>query len=408
MPNKKSKPNASKGKSPAQPSGQAKATTSAPAPAVQEPAPYIPLTLPKPDANDDFWIKNARAKALILSTLVPGSEAWKVAEPVEIASDIWRALEDHFTTKRPNARAKQGGSGETSGNSAVFGADASASKSEVDLVNGKASSSTSSSSGPIAKKPLENMDKPSIPQLDGTAASGPSTQAPSHAEHTRNSADLANKLEKGNKSSAVIKAQLEETVLAQNRSDVQGPVQPQVQSELPSQSRSQNQAQAPSGSQTPGQAKATVDTKAQAQAPAQAEGQTQPAAPTQPSPPEQSIPRLSTLTPPGRWTAQPVKHDSYLSEHQALVFAQDDPDRKKQIQVAATKVLMQKLPTRDMRLLWAVLYGGEDAPWPGSCSAVIPGVTTLRWQNKSYEMDYETLGWSWNNNNNNSKGDDKG
>ncbi|KIW85069.1 hypothetical protein Z517_00457 [Fonsecaea pedrosoi CBS 271.37] len=402
MPNKKSKPSASKGKGPAQPPGQAKATASAPSPAVQEPAPYIPLTLPKPDANDDFWIKNARAKALILSTLVPGSEAWKVAEPVEIASDIWRALEDHFTTKRPNVRAKQGGSGEASGNSAVVGADASASKSGVDLVNGKASSSTSSSSGPIAKKPLENMDKPSIPQQDGTAASGPSTQAPSHAEHTRNPADLANKLEKGKKSSAVIKAQLEETVLAQNRSDVQGPAQPQVQPELPSQSQSQNQAHAAAKPQ-PQQAQ----TQAPAPAPAQAEGQTQPAAPAQPSPPEQGIPRLSTLTPPGRWTAQPVKHDSYLSEHQALVFAQDDPDRKKQIQVAATKVLMQKLPTRDMRLLWAVLYGGEDAPWPGSCSAVIPGVTTLRWQNKSYEMDYETLGWSWNNSNN-SKGDDKG
>ncbi|KAH0837587.1 hypothetical protein AYO21_05077 [Fonsecaea monophora] len=402
MPNKKSKPNASKGKGPAQPPGQAKATPSAPSPAIQEPAPYIPLTLPKPDVNDDFWIKNARAKALILSTLVPGSEAWKVAEPVEIASDIWRALEDHFTTKRPNVRAKQGGSGEASGNSAVVGADASASKSEVDLVNGKASSSTSSSSGPIAKKPLENMDKPSIPQLDGTAASGPSTQAPSHAEHTRNSADLANKLEKGKKSSAVIKAQLEEKVMPQNRSDVQGPAQPQVQPELPSQSQSQNQAHAAAKPQ-PQQAQA----QAPAPAPAQAEGQTQRAAPTQPSPPEQGIPRLSTLTPPGRWTAQPVKHDSYLSEHQALVFAQDDPDRKKQIQVAATKVLMQKLPTRDMRLLWAVLYGGEDAPWPGSCSAVIPGVTTLRWQNKSYEMDYETLGWSWNNSNN-GKGDDKG
>ena len=75
------------------------------------------------------------------------------------------------------------------------------------------------------------------------------------------------------------------------------------------------------------------------------------------------------------WRATPVVHDSYLTESQALAFAQYDVERKKQIQVAATKVLMQKLPTRDLRFLWAILYGGENAPWPGSSSAIIPGVT---------------------------------
>jgi hypothetical protein len=43
--------------------------------------------------------KNARAKAIIMSTLVPGSEAWKIAEPLEYASDIWKALEQKYGPK---------------------------------------------------------------------------------------------------------------------------------------------------------------------------------------------------------------------------------------------------------------------------------------------------------------------
>jgi hypothetical protein len=48
---------------------------------------------------DEWTTKNARAKAIIMSTLVPGSEAWKIAEPLEYASDIWNALEEKYGPK---------------------------------------------------------------------------------------------------------------------------------------------------------------------------------------------------------------------------------------------------------------------------------------------------------------------
>jgi len=100
---------------------------------------------------------------------------------------------------------------------------------------------------------------------------------------------------------------------------------------------------------------------------------------TSEEPSQQPQPQPSTTAPrdpTARWKPSPVKHDTYLSEYQALAFAGGDVQRKRQIQLAAAKVLMQKLPTRDLRFLWAVMYGGDDAPWPGSLSAVIPGVTT--------------------------------
>lgn len=50
-------------------------------------------------SHDEWTIKNARAKAIIMSTLVPGSEAWKIAEPLEYASDIWKALEEKYGPK---------------------------------------------------------------------------------------------------------------------------------------------------------------------------------------------------------------------------------------------------------------------------------------------------------------------
>ncbi len=34
-----------------------------------------------------------------MSTLVPGSEAWKIAEPLEYAADIWKALEEKYGPK---------------------------------------------------------------------------------------------------------------------------------------------------------------------------------------------------------------------------------------------------------------------------------------------------------------------
>ena len=48
---------------------------------------------------NEWTTKNARAKAIIMSTLVPGSEAWKIAEPLEYASDIWKALEEKYGPK---------------------------------------------------------------------------------------------------------------------------------------------------------------------------------------------------------------------------------------------------------------------------------------------------------------------
>jgi hypothetical protein len=47
----------------------------------------------------DWMAKNARAKAIIMSTLVPGSEPWHIAEPLEYAADIWKALEEKYGPK---------------------------------------------------------------------------------------------------------------------------------------------------------------------------------------------------------------------------------------------------------------------------------------------------------------------
>jgi hypothetical protein len=35
-----------------------------------------------------------------MSTLVPGSEPWQIAEPLEYAADIWKALEEKYGPKR--------------------------------------------------------------------------------------------------------------------------------------------------------------------------------------------------------------------------------------------------------------------------------------------------------------------
>jgi hypothetical protein len=58
---------------------------------------------------DEWATKNARAKAIIMSTLVPGSEAWKIAEPLEYASDIWKALEEKYGPKDGKSKMWQTG-----------------------------------------------------------------------------------------------------------------------------------------------------------------------------------------------------------------------------------------------------------------------------------------------------------
>ena len=40
-----------------------------------------------------------------MSTLVPGSEPWQIAEPLEYAADIWKALEGKYG---PNSQEKDG------------------------------------------------------------------------------------------------------------------------------------------------------------------------------------------------------------------------------------------------------------------------------------------------------------
>ncbi|KAJ9621368.1 hypothetical protein H2204_011929 [Knufia peltigerae] len=81
-------------------------------------------------------------------------------------------------------------------------------------------------------------------------------------------------------------------------------------------------------------------------------------------------------TTPKQWKRSFVNHDNFLSECQVMAFVSGDVQSKNQIQAALTKVLMRKLPNPDLQILWAIMYGGEDAPWPGSLSPVIPGVTT--------------------------------
>lgn len=58
---------------------------------------------------DEWATKNARAKAIIMSTLAPGSEAWKIAEPLEYASDIWKALEEKYGPKDGKSKMSQTG-----------------------------------------------------------------------------------------------------------------------------------------------------------------------------------------------------------------------------------------------------------------------------------------------------------
>ena len=66
-----------------------------PPPLLQPPERLEPGTTPSAD-----WLeKNTHAKAIIMSTLIPGSEPWKIAEPLEYAADIWKALEDRYAPK---------------------------------------------------------------------------------------------------------------------------------------------------------------------------------------------------------------------------------------------------------------------------------------------------------------------
>ncbi|KEF53237.1 uncharacterized protein A1O9_10685, partial [Exophiala aquamarina CBS 119918] len=301
MPNKKSKSGTPKGK------GAASLSDSPSLPAVPVvvqprqtmPSPHPQTQAPPPkgssSSSEDFWTKNARAKALIMSTLVPGSEPWKIAEPLELASDIWKALEDKYAPKDTKGRLDA--------------------KGIIDAAK-KSEHGTAENARPLSSDFIGDWveGKPMDKYLDMYRSSKRAPQPlPEPAEHPSAAYD------------------------------------------------------------------APVTDKDAVELAAAVLSQRLPKGPTTPTPSEAQPIQTDSATAAGAssssWRATPVVHDSYLTEGQALAFAQYDLERKKQIQVAATKVLMQKLPTRDLRFLWAILYGGENAPWPGSSSAIIPGVT---------------------------------
>ncbi|KAI1621156.1 hypothetical protein EDD37DRAFT_147316 [Exophiala viscosa] len=244
--------------------------------------------LPK-DLADDFRWKNARAKALIMSTLVPGTEPYKIAESHELATDIWKALEEKYApvNQKPKAEIGKAQDGLGSFRLDFLG----------DWVEGK---------------PLDKY-------MDMYKAD------PNPVWKAKSTGNGAEAQQNGISHDAVT---------------------------------------------TPTNAKAGSEAKNNQHARSTVVPRGQPEQQFNLQPLEAAEPALT------RWRPNHVKHDSYLSEYQALSFAGGDVQRRKQIQLAATKVLMQKLPTRELRFLWAILYGGENAPWPGFLSVVIPGVTT--------------------------------
>lgn len=55
--------------------------------------------------SEEFKAKNARARELILATIEPDSEAYRIASSYELASDIWKALEARYAPKTGSAEA---------------------------------------------------------------------------------------------------------------------------------------------------------------------------------------------------------------------------------------------------------------------------------------------------------------
>ncbi|KAL2395264.1 hypothetical protein ABEF93_002895 [Exophiala dermatitidis] len=360
MPNKKSKSSASKGRtaassSSATPSQPLASSSSSSAPAAQ---------------SEEFKAKNARAKALIMSTLAPGSEPWKIAESLELASDIWKALEEKYAPKERGSGS--GGvtntnTGPSSGKTGVASRSNTADGGDKKEINKKLPPPPVSSSDFIGDwvegKPLDKyLDlyksdilakaKSDLGKVIATANVKLGAQSPHNIRPDQLPVP----------DNAFVLARLKELLAMK-----QAPGYPL--SGLPTNVKTAHSAPqaVPKAAPSPRPAP-----------PAQSAPSTESAPPAPPA--QSTVTTLSAPPPPPQthspqWIASPVRHDSYLSESQALTFASGDLERKKQIQAAATKVLMQKLPTRDLRFLWALLYGGDDAPWPGSWSTVIPGVT---------------------------------
>lgn len=369
MPSKKSKTNGLKAKSPSAPELTQAASSSSSGP-VEAPtttsASHAMPTLPPPNFSDDFWTKNARAKALIMSTLVPGSEAWNIAEPIELPSNIMRALEEKYAPKDANGRP-------------LRGKDLAA----WDKENRGKEQNTKSGVPPPSDVPAESYDDPTSSNFIGDFVSG-------------RPMDKYLNVYKDKLEGSIASGQLKESPIATLK-DLH---KASIGSSLAHIAQTGRDELKPHPDLPP------VTPFSQLQHPLQPSALSQPRYEVEadlpipesfdlPPQPEASIPS-TLLFLSSRGKRQPIEHDSYLSEYQATVFAQNDLDRKKQMQVAVSKSLMQNLPIRELRFLWAVLYGGENAPWPGSFSAVIPGVTNEEWGNMNYDLDYKTCVWSWN------------
>lgn len=292
-------------------------------------------------AQDDFQRKNARAKSLIMAGLVPGSESYKMAESHELALDSWKALQEKYA---PDHRV------------AAFSARAPLALEALrldflaDWIEGKSLDQYTERYVDLCKtyQQGEPLAKQLTTLTDGQQQNGVSRDVAAQ--------DGRDGVSRGAAATHTRGGVLHDAAAAEPKRrgvsyDAATPTDPKLGSGREAHSPQQSQAvTAPRGRQQ------------------EHHHQHQPL----PQPPAAAAAAKPTLLP---WRPKPVKHGSYLSEAQALSFAAGDAQRQTQVQLATAKVLMRKLPTRDLRFLWAVLYGGEDAPWPGSFSVFIPGVT---------------------------------
>jgi hypothetical protein len=225
-----------------------------------------------------------------MSTLIPGSEPWSIAEPLELASDIWRALEEKYAPKEVEKNV--GGSGGGSGGRSV------------ERINGGGGGGLDEDVGSQGKQ-HGSEDGNADGNLNDTLAGN--TQGSGSGTGAGTGTDFLSSWINGKTA-----AQPQPSPTATNDTTLDKP------------------GLDPSSHQTV-------------------------------KPPSGPPPNLTTgnNTDINSAKIQPTT----LAQLEEMIH--DDPSRAK-LQAAATKMLMQKLPTRDMRFLWAVLYGGDNAPWPGT------------------------------------------
>ena len=57
-----------------------------------------------PWTQEEWKVKNAQARELIMSTIEPGSEAWGIADQYDNAADIWKALQNAYGGEKGASR----------------------------------------------------------------------------------------------------------------------------------------------------------------------------------------------------------------------------------------------------------------------------------------------------------------